>query len=618
MANDPEPAVRPWGRWDVPHVLLMLAAAACYVSFLTTVAPAIPPQGDAASHAVAAVGMGTRFAAGWSQTAQSMIFSGSSYPTLLYGLSAVFFAGRPSAAALPYAIYFVLVGSLVLGWVLARGRWGLAPAWTWAALQSLSPWIVGYSGHYMLDLPLTATVGVGFVALVRARRFDRVGAGVVLGLLAAAGMLFKWAWLFFLGLPFGLCVLLGLWRAGGSLRARLPAVLVMALATGGVLYAMRWAVTGAPVATAPDSRLTWPFVYTWYACVGSGAVLIALGALVRPLRGVRGLLAACGAAFAMAGPWYVLAQRELWARYALESGIQASRTQSMDVFVRLNADVARTFFPGVDALLVLAVLALPFAHRRVRGDVLLALVGIATGFAAVTATLPFDPRYLLPLLPLAAGAIAASSSALPTVARWALVCVVVPVGLWSVQAQGAAENGPPVQSAVRQREGNPDVTWTVDVAGQRVEVLRVPPALGLDGFYASLEAIRTECGDECDVIVQAREDFWIQGRTFEAAGRLAGITGAEWGPQARPPRVGPPPAPDNPPSAIRAARGIKTVLVLQPCSRFSQGRGDTDAWRREVEKLLGARTEPVAAFPMPLGCEMYVDRVLFDSVPPAG
>lgn len=604
MANDPEPAVRPWDRRDAPHVVLLLLAAACYVRFLAGVAPSLPPQGDAASHAVAAVGMATRFAAGWSQAAQSMIYAGSSYPTLLYGLSALLFAGHPSATTLPYASYFVLVGSLVLGWFFARGRWGLAPAWTWASIQALSPWVVGYSGHYMLDLPLAATVGVGHLALVRARRFDRVGAGIVLGLLAAAGMLFKWAWLFFLGPAFGLCVLVGLWRGGDSLRARVPGVLAMALATGGVLYAMRWAVTGAPLPTAPDSRLTWPYVYTWYGCVGAGAALVLLGVLVRPLRGIRGLLAACGAAFATAGPWYLLAQRELWARYAWESGVHAGRTQSMEAFVKQNGDVARSFFPGVDALLVLALLAIPFAHPRVRGDVALALVGLLTGFAAVTATLPFDPRYLLPLLPLAAGAIAASSSALPVVGRWALVGVIVPVGLWSVQAQGAAENGPPVRSDVVQRESNPDVTWTVGVAGQRIEVLRVQPALELAGFYASLETIRAECGMVCDVIVQAREDFWIQGRTFEAAGRLAGITGAEWGPL---------PRADDPhrPSPARAARGINTVLVLQPCSRFSQERGNVDAWRREVEAVVGGRTEPVGAFPMPLGCKMYVDRVRF-------
>lgn len=610
MANDPEPAVRPWDRRDAPHLLLLLVVAGCYVRFLTGVAPTLPPQGDAASHAVAAVGMTTRFAAGWSQTAQSMIFAGSSYPTLLYGLSALLFAERPSAAALPYANYLVLVGSLVLGWLLARGRWGLAPAWTWAALQALSPWIVGYSGHYMLDLPLTATVGVGFVALVRARRFDRVGAGIVLGLLAAAGMLFKWAWLFFLGLPFGLCVLVGLWSGGTNFRTRVPGALAMAVATGGVLYAMRWAITGAPLPTAPDSRLTWPYLYAWYGCVGAGALMVLLGAVVRPLRGIRGLLAACGAAFATAGPWYLLAQRELWARYLWESGVQASRTQTMATFFKLNSDVARSFFPGVDALLVLAVLAIPFAHRRVRGDIALALVGIGTGFAAVTATLPFDPRYLLPLLPLAAGAIAAASSALPAPGRWLLVALVVPVGLWSVQPQGAAESGPPARSDVAQREGNPDVTWTVAVAGQRVEVLRVQPALELAGFYASLETIRAECGEHCDVIVQAREDFWIQGRTFEAAGRLAGISGAEWGPLPRPDNV-------LRPSAARAARGIHTVLVLQPCSRFSQERGDVDAWRREVEAVVGGHAEPVAAFPMPLGCEMYVDRVRFDATGPS-
>lgn len=606
MATDPQPSVPPWSRIDALHGGLLAAAAVAYAIYLGTVgATGLPPQGDAASHAVAAVGMQDRFGYGWSQAAQSLIYAGSSYPPLLYALSAVLFAGPSSAATLPRAMHAVLIGALLLGWVLARMRWGRAPAWIWVFLQALSPYIVGYASHYMLDLPLAAAVGVGFVALIYARSFDRIGPGLLFGVVAAAGMLFKWTWLLFLGPPFGLCVLAALWRAGPTVRARLPGIAMLVLATGGLLGAGWWAVHYGPGPMSPHSPLTRGHLQVWVGCQVAALAFLTLGWRVRALRSVGGLLAACAGALAMAGPWYLLAQRELWARYAHESNVHASRSEPLSAYVAMNADVARSFFPFVEVLLIGALLLLPFAHRRVRGDAALGVIGIGAGFCAVTATLPFDPRYLLPLLPLAAGVIAAAASVLPRPARWGAAAVLLAGGLAILRPQGTPENGESVQAEIRQRDSNPDVTWTVSLFGFAVEVVRVPPTLDFGGFYDALEAIRVECRSNCDVILQSREDFWIQGRTFEAAGRLAGITGAEWAP---------PPRPDDPrrPSAARAAGGRSYLLVIQPCSRHGQERSNPVAWRSEVEQLVGAHAQPIGTYPLPLGCEMYVDRLAFE------
>ena len=610
METEAESTAPLLGRSDLAHFAALACGVAAYATFLVRNASVLPPQGDAASHAIAAVELYERMAKGWPQAAQSLIYLKSSYPPLLYALTGALFGPGPSAAALPYASYVILISSLVLGWVLARARWGRAPAWVWVFLLALSPYFVGNASHYMLDLPLAATVGAGFVALAYSRSFDRLGAGYLFGLTAACGMMLKWAWLFFLGAPLGLCIVAALWGAGPTMRSRIPAVLAVRTVVAVVLAGCAWGKDHPPVQTGPDSGLTWQYVGRFWTCQGFALITFALAYWVRALRTIRGLLASASAAITVAGPWYLMAQDQLWARFDHESGVLAGRAEPMASLVAANAEAASTFFPFIGVMLSAAVLAQGLARPAVRADVALAVTGAGVGFYAITATLPFDPRYLLPLLPMAAGAVAATVSALPTLARWGLAGVVLATGLWALDPRGVPESGNEGAGevgviAVRERARNPDVTWRVALLGLPVETLKVQPALDFTGFYDAIGDIAEGCRGACSIIVKSSVDFWVQARTFEAAGRLAGITGAIWSEGVRPGDHGAP-------SRTGAEAGRTYFHVLQPCARRVHDRGSVERWRAEVQQATGALSVEVASYPLPTNCTMFLDQLVFD------
>ncbi len=605
MAGDDARRPPPWGGLDWLQVAVLAAGAVVYGRFLTTLYAVMPPLGDAAGHAVAAVMMSERLSLRWSQIAESLIFAGSSYPPLLYILSALLSVGPPTAEGLPRAVHAVVIGSLLLGWPLVRLRWGRASAWIWTLLQALSPWVIGYAGHYLLDLPLAATVGLGFVALLQARDFDRIGPGLLLAFVASAGMMLKWAWLLFLGPPLALCAGIALWRAGGSLRERLPSWSIVALLGVGGVGAVWWAAHYGPPPAAFTSPLTLAYCQVWWGCQIPAWILLVLAVLVPALRTTRGLLAAGAGVLALAAPWYLMAQRELWDRYGVEVGFLSERREPLAQFIVTNFRVFGSFFPFLDVILVVLLLSLPWVGRRVRFDVVLALLGMVAGFSVITLTLPYDPRYLLPMLGLMAGAVAAVVSVLPAAVRWVVAGVVLVAGVAVARPQGLPETGGDVRPEVEQRVSNPDVTWTVAFLGRSLEVTRVPPVVDFGGFYDAIHAIGAGCQGRCEVIVNSREDAWAQGRTFEAAGRLAGIQGADWEPL---PRGNDP----HLPSREKAASGLQSLLVIQPCSRSPGQNSDAAVMRTQAEQLTGTHAVTVGAYPMPLGCEMYVDRLVFE------
>lgn len=608
LAGPPSPAaaahVGPWSRTDSVHAGVLLLGAAIYARFLDQTASSLPPQGDAASHAIAAVEMYDRLSYGMSQAAQSLIYVKASYPPLLYVVTSFFFGAEPASNELPRAIQAVLVGSLVLGWGLARLQWGLAPAWLFVLIQALSPYFIGHSSHYMLDLPLACAVGLGFVALMYARSFDQFWPGLLFGVVASFGMLLKWAWLYFLGLPLLLCMAMAVWRSGATMRARLPAFFTIIGVIGSIVAACLWSRAHPPWPTGPEARLNWQYVGFFWACQIPAIGLLALAWRSRVLCPIRGLLATCAAGMSLAGPWYLMAQNELWSRFSHESSVLAARVAPPSGFFAPSAEAAQSFFPFIDVAVVVALALVVVARPSVRADLSFAAIGIGLGFYGIVETLPFDPRYLLPLLPLAAGAVAAGSSVLPEALRWAVVGVVSAVGFSLVSPRGTPESGELGSPAVRDRARNPDVTWQVPFAGRVLEALRVQPALDFSGFEQALQTIEDECKGNCHVILKSHWDFWVQSRTIEAAGRLRGIRGIDWTEGYRP---GDPRGPSR--TGSEADRSF--LVVFQPCARRVHERGNMVQWRGEIEKATGARTETVGAYAMPMQCEMYVDRLVF-------
>ena len=611
-----------WSRLDYAHLFAVLVAAVGYGVYLQYIAAnaAMPPQADAGSHALHAIDVHRLFSLGPVTGIEALIFMGGGYPTVLYCLSAVLFGAVPTAAGLPLAVHAVLVGALVMAWPLARQLWGRPVAWLWVFFTAVSPYVVGYSSHYFLDLPQTALVGVGTLGLLHAQRLDRTGPGLLFGVLAGLGMQMKWTWLFFLAPPFAICVVVAVVRAArarqltwGTLAGTLVAT---AFISGAFWSGWYW---NNVLRDGLDSHPSYFFVAG--GCVAVGAVLLTWAHRAAAAAGLRGFYAAIAGGFAVAGPWYVLGTRDLYGLLVLHGGIHSERTRPLSFYLLDNLESFRQFFPFIELLTPAAILVLAvFGGREGRYNGLLALSGAVGGFVAISMTVASDIRYVMPCLPMAAAVIAAAVARAPNVVRWVAMAVVLGVGIAALQPRTGDQEAIFGANQLRQRNANPDVTWTVEVFGRPVEVLRDPSFLDFSEFYAGLEGIRAACGDDCDVIVRSREDHWIQGRTFESAGILAGLHNVRWALNAT--------ADDDPrersPGNRRDMRVFDPkrplLLVTQPCSVRPNGGTDLERSRASVVRSLGGEIEPIASYPLPGSCSMYLDRVLIsqpDAVPDA-
>ncbi len=591
----------PWSRVDAVHAAVLALGATAYVAFLRHIAELspTPPMADAAGHTLHAFEAWTLFSKGPLVAFETLIYMGGGYPTLVYCLAATLFGRTPSPAALPNAMHIILVGCLLVGWGLARSRWGRASAWTWTLFVGLSPYVVGFASHFFLDLPLTAASGASMVALLRARRLDTAGPGFIFGLLAGFGMLMKWAFLFFLAPPFAVCALIAL---GVRIRARqLPILAVGALVVTVVVVAggfyVGWRVGPNPQGADDHSF----YIKVFAACVVVGGALSAWAARAKAAEGIRGIYTAIGAGVMVAAPWYVLGLREMYGLFALHSDIHATRTQGLMFYVAENYDSFRAFFPFIEYITGGALLVLLLRRQWAAfGDGLVGTLGVVSGLVCISGTVAPDTRYILPCLPLAAAIVAAAVSTLPTPLRWACVGLLAVGGIAAVRPVNGDESAP---SPFRQFETNPDVTWTVPLLGRPVEVLRDPRYLDFSGFYAALDLVRTTCGSNCDVLVRSREDHWIQGRTFEAAAALENFKGVRF---AQALTVDGDPGP----TVHKALRNSPWLMIVQPCS-FHPGDGSSlTAARSTVTAILGGTIESLGVFPLPGRCSMTVDRIV--------
>ncbi|HKB07098.1 MAG TPA: glycosyltransferase family 39 protein [Candidatus Polarisedimenticolia bacterium] len=124
------------------------------------------------------------------------------YPPLVPGITALLYgvAGRTYETAMATQILFLVL--LVIGTRALGNRLFGAPAGLVAAILVLAaPGIRMNAEEYMLDLPLAAMVVMSTWALLASEGFSRRDWSLAFGLLAGAGMLTKWSFFLFLGLP---------------------------------------------------------------------------------------------------------------------------------------------------------------------------------------------------------------------------------------------------------------------------------------------------------------------------------------------------------------------------------------------------------------------------------
>jgi len=339
-----------------------------------------------------------------------LLISGDAYPQLPHLLGAASLRvwggieGVRASNLLMHAVHLIV--ALRVGPAL----FGRAGALAYALLVSLSPILLAWQRVFFIDLALTEAVGVALLLLWSSPglRLRRPLAGFALA--AAAGMLCKWVFGLFLLVPAALAVVGALW---GLRRGALGVGLGLGVASGGAVAAMLglgsspW--LGIISAEAPLAPLA-------IGAMGLGLLLGLAGALGpgQPRAGARGLLGRAllviGVVVLIAGPFYTLAQPLLWERLALEEAVHDQAGHRAPL--AWSVEVLLSLVPMGQQLVLGALILMALRDRARLLRALGALGGVGLSFGVLTAGLPFDPRYQLPLLPLLAAAVASAFPAL--------------------------------------------------------------------------------------------------------------------------------------------------------------------------------------------------------------
>lgn len=444
-----------------------------------------------------------------------LLFSGDSYPNGLYTASLPVIRHVRSIDGARLTLVGFALAHAIAAVTLGRRLWGGAGAWAYAVMVCLAPVALVYLRFYLLDVPLIATVGVAVLAVEASEGFRRPIPTLIFVLAAAVGMYTKWTWVLFCIVP----VLLAAVRAIGELpgwRGRGIAAGVLLALVAGLAFQVRQAA-GLPVLLA---------LRVVGAAVGVlgvwGIVVAGLAWRGRAMPAVGNLGVATVAIAGLAGPWYALVWGALWGRYAHEGDALAMRPVTN---LAAGIETIRMLVPFGEVLLGVGVL-IALATRRGRLAILASVAGGAVAAWVTIRILPTDPRYLLPLLPLIAGAIVAGWGGLPRLLQGGLLIVVsgVVIGAgagpllgWSPLATLPARRGDPLAMPISVVKAGPIP----------VGLLAASPAMATRAEVATIvEAVRAVCprrGCQLGWSAQGGGGPLITGREIQAITRWAGL-----------------------------------------------------------------------------------------------
>ncbi len=446
-----------------------------------------------------------------------LMFSADPYPHVVHlvALAVLDYVRTVDGSRLSMSIFLLLHVAVALG--LGPRLWGKAGTWAYVAMVAFSPIFLAYSRVFLIDVPLVSMVGAALILALASEGFSRSGPSIGLAVVATLGMLTKWVWAVFLVVPISIAILRAIYGCSDRWGLRLLAGLGVA-AGSAALGAGIWKAGMAPDiarygAGAPEG---WKPVAL---ALGGWASILpwGLAGLVKrkPLPRLVNVVWMLLFVVSTAGVWYALMQKRLWERFALEEGQynvrhgEAAWAQSTDVVLAL--------VPAVLLLLALGGIGV-LLGRRGGWTLVSGLGGAAVGFWVIVSSLPFDPRYLLPLLPLVAAPIVAGWEGLGRV-RWVATVL---VALLMVR-QGVAPLWDP---AAVTRSG----LFGVSADLQRWHSLTLPrltrahPRIGNAATVATfVQQVQSLCHSRpCRISYVQSPDFSLQGRGLSALVGYAG------------------------------------------------------------------------------------------------
>lgn len=446
---------------------------------------------------------------GWEQHLALALFSNDAYPSPSYAATLPFLGVTPTLNEARSAFGAWIVAVVGLGLWVGRTPWGAAGAWAWSLTVGFAPAGLALARIYYLDVPLMATVAAGFLFCEASEGFSRSRYAGALALVACLGMYTKWTWAIFLVMPLGLAVLRGVYASAGAWARRIPIGLGLlgwaGAVAGGVAYA-GMQDPGRPGFRGPLA-VAGAGIALWCVWMGLAEWRARRARALTPAWNVAALVTVVGL---VAGPWYALVWGALQDRYAHEHASWVGRNGVSQLAPSLEA--ARLLVPACEVLIPLGIL-LVLVRRRGGWTLAGALGGALFAFWVTVRTLPFDPRYLLPLLPLLAGAIVAGLQGLAGPGRVAVLALVASVDLGCVLIPAAGRA--PVGTALVARR------WHgVSLPGlQAVPTPWIPDA-ELDRLLGSLAA---RCGEgPCTVHFQQSGQVPLQARALTVLTRLRG------------------------------------------------------------------------------------------------
>jgi len=463
-----------------------------------------------------------------SSWAHALFFSGDAYPNLGYAVGLPFLAvSKTIESARASLLVFTLAHAGVAA-VAGRLLWGRAGAWAYIFLACVTPITLAYSNVYLIDVTLTATVGISLILLERSDGFRRPLASMGFALAAACGLYAKWTWFVFLAVPLAVAAARAFYGSHRRWAVRLP----LALGFIGTCGLACWLIllmgesryvssyrAGSPQAWVPvASVLVGLVLATAWGAWGAWR-----SARAEPLRPLLNLSGAAAVILAIAAPWYILVQEQLWGRLEHEETQWVMRGGNHMGQLHTALTTTKALVPFLELLLPTA-LVIALLTKTGGWAFVSRLIGTALALGVLTATLPYDTRYLLPLAPILAGACVASWRGLPPRPRWVAavgVCAVC-ILLSSWPTTGAWLPG-------KWSQEHSALSWTANRL--RIPLLTVPVAsttttgtpMDAEAIRALIDAVHEACDSSNCMGSYAPRVRGIQGRALAVLVRYSDI-----------------------------------------------------------------------------------------------
>ena len=528
------PQSPPGGRWR--GWLLELALASVFLilvveRFMDRLAGApAHPYSDESSHLAAVLHLSRQLQEipvpiPWLHT---LLLSRDSYPNLLYATTLPVMGDEPSiySARLSLLVFPILHAAAAV--LLGRREWGRSAAWAYALIVCCTPLALAYAPLYFVDVPLVAMVGISLILLERCDGFRRPGSSAAFAVVAVAGLLTKWTWIIFLAVP----VLVAAACAIHASHTRWSLRLAWAAASSfGVAVIVLFILHTSSTPHIDEYYANGPMAWVCVSAIFAGLALALAWPIWAHWQGKRGyspkpltnLWVATGSIALGAGPWYWMSMASLGGRLDHEQNMWTQRGGNNLQLVLGNLETTRLLIPAMGVLLVMSIVIAIFTKRG-GWSILPRLAAMVLAFCILALTLPYDPRYLLPLGPLIAGSCVAGWRGLRPRSQWAAAGLVGMLCLASVWGPSLLTD-----EAAKRWSDTTAANWaagrlSVPVVAFPLATGRQPSsALTANEVKSMVKIIRKLCGPEFCLARYAPRVKGLHGRAIWVLARYGGV-----------------------------------------------------------------------------------------------